>query len=153
MCAFRRVEDERAGPAALGILVPPGRRTFVILRPRALAWDLLLLREADGTVFRDLSHDEAAMEAQRLYRGLEAWSAGGPGAVETVPAEGGGLWLRVRVAAFTLLACPRTPGQPYRPLVLTDAEALAAARGLAEVLCPPAGVEQELYFNGRHFTR
>src|SRR5947209_7450470 len=27
MSAFRRVEDERAGPAALGVLAPPGRRT------------------------------------------------------------------------------------------------------------------------------
>jgi hypothetical protein len=31
MCPLRRVEDDRAGPSALGILVPPGRRTFLIV--------------------------------------------------------------------------------------------------------------------------
>ena len=52
MSVFRRVDDDRAGPAAMGILVPPGRRTFLILRPRALAWDLILLRRAEGSTFR-----------------------------------------------------------------------------------------------------
>ncbi len=37
MGSFRRVEGEEAGPDALGILVPPGKRTFVILRPRLRA--------------------------------------------------------------------------------------------------------------------
>jgi hypothetical protein len=154
MCSFRRVEDERAGPAALGILVPPGRRTFVILRPRALAWDLLLVRP-DGGAFHDLSRAEATITAQRLYRALEAWAAGGPGQVEAVPVPAGtGFRLRAVVAAYTLIACPREPGKSYQPLVLPDADAARdAARALTAVLCPRDGTEQELYFNGRHFTR
>jgi hypothetical protein len=155
MGAFRRVEDERAGPAALGILVPPGRRTFLILRPRSLAWDLLLVRPGDGGAFQDMSREEATVAAQRLYRALQAWAAGGPGRVEAFAApEGAGFRLRAVVAAFALLACPREPGQPYRPLVLSDGGAAReAARALAAALCPPEGVEQELYFNGRNFTR
>jgi hypothetical protein len=155
MGSFRRVEDERAGPAALGLLVPPGRRTFLILRPRSLAWDLLLVRRADGRAFQDMSREEATIAAQRLYRALEAWSAGGPGQVEAFPApEGAGFWVRAVVAGYALLACPREPGKSYHPLVLPDADAARdAARALAAVLCPGDGVEQELYFNGRHFSR
>jgi hypothetical protein len=41
MPAFCRVDAQRAGPAALGILVPPGDKTLVVLRPRGLEWDLL----------------------------------------------------------------------------------------------------------------
>src|SRR5215470_20362395 len=101
MGSFHRVEDERAGPAALGILVPPGRRTFLILRPRSLAWDLLLLRPTDGCAFQDMSREEATIAAQRLYRALEAWSAGGPGKVEVFPTpEGSGFWVRAVVAAY-----------------------------------------------------
>src|SRR4051794_38728939 len=98
MCPLRRVDDDRAGPAALGILVPPGRRTFLILRPRALSWDLLLVRGAEGPAFLDMSRDEAAAAGQGVYRALREWAAGGPGAVEVVPApEGRGAWLRARV--------------------------------------------------------
>jgi hypothetical protein len=155
MCSFRRVEGEQAGPAALGILVPPGRRTFLILRPRSLAWDLLLVRLDDGSAFQDMSREEATIAAQRLYRALEAWAAGGPGTVEVIPSmEGTGFQLRAVVAAYALLACPREPGKSYHPLVLPDAEAAReAAEALIAVLCPSAGVEQELYFNGRNFTR
>ena len=64
MCALRRVEGDRAGPDALGILVPPARRTFVILRPRALPWDLLLLRDPEAEAFRELGRDEAHAAAR-----------------------------------------------------------------------------------------
>jgi hypothetical protein len=155
MSAFRRVEGALAGPAALGILVPPGRRTVLILRPRALAWDLLLVRAGEGSAFREMGLDEAHAAAQGLHRALEAWAAGGPGRVEPVALpEDQGFWVRAGVGRFTLLACPRLPGQPYRPLVLADAvSAQAAAGDLAAVLCPPAGADQELYFNARHFSR
>ena len=63
MSHFRRVDDERAGSAALGILVPPSRRTFVILRPRSLEWDLPLIR-ADGA-FHDMSREEASVVADQ----------------------------------------------------------------------------------------
>jgi hypothetical protein len=152
MGELRRVTDRRAGPAALGILVPPGRRTFLILRPRALAWDLVAVG-GDGA-FRELARAEADEAARGLGRALDEWAAGGPGAVEAVAAPGGGRWLCARVGAFALLACPREPGRPYRPAVFADADsARAAAAQLAAVLCPPAGVAQEMYFNTRHFGR
>ncbi len=152
MGVLRRVTDQRAGPAALGILVPPGPRTFLILRPRSLEFDLLLVGP-DGA-FRDMARHEADAAASELGRALDELAARGPGATEAVPAPGGGWWLRLGVGAFALLACPRDPGQPYRPAVFTDtAAASIAAVRLAHVLCPPAGVEQELYFNTRHFGR
>jgi hypothetical protein len=151
MGELRRVTDKRAGPKALGVLVPPGRRTFLILRPRSLACDLIAVR-ADGA-FREMSREEADEAAADLGRALDACAAGGPGAVETVGApDCRGYWLRVRVGAFALLACPRDPGRPYRPAVFDGAEAArAAADQVAAILCPPAGVAQELYFNTRHF--
>ncbi len=155
MCPLRRVEDARAGPAALGILVPPGRRTFLILRPRSLAWDLVQLRAPEGRAFREMSQPEAKAAAHALAEALEAWAGGGDGGIEEFAnPEGGGFWLRVRAGAFALLACGRRPGQPYRPEAFPDADAArAAAASLAAVLCPPPGVEQEYYFNTRHFGR
>jgi hypothetical protein len=152
MGELRRVTDKRAGPAALGILVPPGRPTFLILRPRSLAWDLVLVH-ADGA-FREMSREEADEAAADLGRALDECAAGGPGAVDVLAAPDGGGWLRVRVGAFALLACPRDPGRPYRPAVFDGPEAArAAADQVAAVLCPPAGVAGELYFNTRHFGR
>ena len=153
MCALRRVEDERAGPDALGILIPPARRTFLILRPRSLSWDLLLLRGPEGSTFREMSHDEASAAAHAVYRALRDWAAGGAGRVEAVSLpQGQGAWLRARVGPFVLLACARRPGQPYHPLVFADAHAAgAAACRLTAILCPPPGVEQEVYFNTRNF--
>jgi hypothetical protein len=155
MCPLRRVEDVQAGPAAVGILVPPARRTFVILRPRTLAWDLVLLGTPDGSTFRDMSPLEAEMAAYRLYRALDAWSGGGDGRLEEVASpQGRGFWLRAVVGPFALLACPRLPGQPYRPQDFGDARAArAAAAELLAVLRPPPGVEQECYLNTRHFGR
>jgi hypothetical protein len=152
MGAFRRVEGEQAGPAALGILIPPGRRTFVILRPRALPWDLLLLRDPGGTAFSELAHDEASAAAQALFRALRDGSAGGRApTLEVLPEGQGDFRLLASVGPFALLACPRVPGQPYRPLRCRESEARAAAAALAGVLHPAEGAEQELYFNTRFF--
>ncbi len=152
MGAFRRVEDEQAGPTALGILIPPSRRTFLILRPRSLAFDLLFLRRPEETAFRELSHDEAAAAAHQLYRALEEWAKSGAGAVEVVANPEGGRWLRVQVGPLYLVACARVPGQPYRPLIYADADAVQTdVARLTAILCPGAGTEQELYFNTRHF--
>ena len=64
MPAFRRVDARQAGADALGILVPQGTRTVVILRPRSLAWDLLPLKpgmeKARPAVFCDWDRDESA---------------------------------------------------------------------------------------------
>jgi hypothetical protein len=149
--SFRRVEAEQAGLDALGILIPPARRTFVILRPRALPWDLLLSRQED-LAFRDLAHDEASAAAQGLYRALRDWVAGGPGSIDVLAADNG-FRLVARIGPFLLVACPRRPGQPYAALVCAESDARAAAERLGPILCPPADAEQEVYFNMRFFER
>ncbi|HVS38410.1 MAG TPA: hypothetical protein VMS17_22825 [Gemmataceae bacterium] len=155
MSAFRCVEARQAGPAALGVLAPPGRRTFLILRPRALPWDLVLLQPTHPSAFHEMDRDEATAAATEVVRALEAWSAGGPGGVETTAApQGPGVWVRVHAGPFALLLCPRTPGQPYQAQRFADDEsARAAAAELAPVLHPPPGAEQQVYFNTRHFLR
>jgi hypothetical protein len=153
MCPLRRVEGHRAGPSALGILVPPGRRTFLILRPRALSWDLLLLRPGSASAFREVAHSEADRLAYEILEALNRWSQGTSGHVEEVACpDGGGFWMRVRVGPFALLACGRRPGQPYCPLTFPDADtALSAAAQVRDVLRPPPDIEQEVYLNTLHF--
>jgi hypothetical protein len=153
MCPLRRVEDDSAGPTALGLLVPPARRTFLILRPRSLDWDLVLLRRADGTQFQDMARDEAHAAAMRLFRLAQEWAAGGEGHIEEkVDPQGNGFFLQVRVGPFAFLVCWRRPGQPYLPAAFADREAARQAAGqLRPILCPPADVEQECYFNTRNF--
>src|SRR5262245_30294231 len=126
MGSFRRVEGEQAGPAALGILIPPSRRTFVILRPRGLPWDLLLCRDAETADFRELAHDEASAAAQALFRALRAWAEGGPGAIEVLPGMDG-CRLQVQIGPFALVACLRRPGLPYEPVVCPEDDAHTAA--------------------------
>ncbi len=155
MSAFRCVDPREAGPAALGVLAPPGRRTHLILRPRALPWDLVLLQPAHPSIFHEMDRDEATAVAAAVARALEAWALGGPGGVETADApQGVGVWVRVHAGPFSLLLCPRTPGRPYQAQCFTDPEsARAAADAVAPVLRPPPDGGQELYFNTRHFLR
>lgn len=153
MCPLRHVEDHRAGPSALGILVPPGRRTFLIVRPRTLSWDLLLLRLDSLCTFQDLTPEQAERVAHDFFQALRQWSEGASGHVEEIACpDGRGFWVRVRVASFALLVCTRQPGKPYQPVAFADAEAaLAAADQLRRVLRPPAHIEQEVYLNTHHF--
>jgi len=155
MSPFRCVEGREAGPAALGVLAPPGRRTYLILRPRGLPWDLVLLQPAHASVFHEMDRDDATATAAELVRALEEWAGGGPGRVEATAApQGPGVWLRVHAGSFSLLLCPRSPGQPYQALRFADGEAARiAAAALTPVLHPPPGAAQELYFNTRHFSR
>jgi hypothetical protein len=151
------VEDAEAGPYAVGILVPPGKRTIVIVRPRALIWDLILTDDGSrltGSPFRELNQKEAAEAARGIYQALDAWFAGGPGGMDTQPsAGGGGYWVRARAGPFALLACLRVPGQPYRPLYFKSAkDAGETAAALATVLFPSTDQDQEIYFNTRHFS-
>jgi hypothetical protein len=157
MPPFRRVEDCRASPSALGILVPPGLRTVVILRPRALDWDLLPARVGEGAAifFSDFDRDEAAGVARQVLRALEREACGetNPVAAMANPA-GTGYVVVARPGEYGLIACPRIPGQPYRPMVFaTIEEASAAAERLAAVLWPAAEANQEYYFNTQNFTR
>jgi hypothetical protein len=149
MSSFRRVEDAEAGPNALGILIPPSRRTFLILRPRSLTFDLLYLQAGEDTAFRELSHDEASAAAHQLYRAMHEWT---PRVEVVANSDDSGKWLRVQVGPFYFAACGRVPGKPYQPLVFADADAVReTVMQLIAILCPLDGVEQELYFNTRHF--
>lgn len=149
-----RVPDDQAGPAALGILLPPGSRTVLIVRPRSLQWDLLLVRGVSGLDFRELDADEAVGVAEAFLRALEAWNAGGVGQVAAAASSQGGFLVWLDVDEFTLVLCGRLPGQPYRPLTFAvESEAREAAGRLSQVLHPPTGVVQEVYLNTRHFAR
>jgi hypothetical protein len=157
--SLRRVEARQAGQAALGILLPPGPRTVLILRPRALPWDLLLVRSGaggdTGTPFLHLEPEEGRAMAEGVLRALQRWAAGGPGEVDAAFApDGAGYWVQVRVGAFPLIACQRRPGQPYRPAGFAAvAEAEAAAAAVASALRPADGKGLEVYLNTRHFGR
>jgi len=157
--SLRRVEARQAGPGALGILLPPGPRTVLILRPRPVAWDLLLVRGGAGgeagTPFLHLEPEEGQAMAEGVLRALQRWAAGGPGKVEAAfAADGAGYWVQAEVGAFPLIACERRPGQPYRPAAFaTPAEAEGAAAAIAAALCPPDCAGLEVYLNTRHFSR
>lgn len=156
MAAFRLVGSAQAGPGALGILVPPGPRTLMILRPRNLAWDLLPLRPGapgPGLSFHELDRDSAARQARELYRALEA-RGDGPELVQAVAVLPAGFVVQVLVGAVVLVACRRIPGQPYQPAVFaTAAEAEQAAEAVAASLAPSRDGTREVYFNTQRFAR
>jgi hypothetical protein len=155
---FRRVETREAGPSALGILVPPGRRTVVILRPRSLAWDLLAaLWDGDcetPPVFCTFDRDEAVRVARSLQQALEVWVKVGVNPVETLGDPKGerfGVWLHTDEYVWVL--CRRTPGETYQPVVFpTREEARRVAEQLTPIFWPSAGAEQEYYFNTQQFV-
>jgi hypothetical protein len=157
MSALRLVADDRAGPAAVGILVPPSRRTFLIVRPRSLPLDLLVLAESAGTAFREFEREQASRAAEALFDLLAEWSGSNPVRVECAPAAGDAadaFYLRVQVGPFHLLACDRRPGHPYVPLAFADfASARSTAERVTRLLCPPPGSDQEVYLNTRNFQR
>jgi hypothetical protein len=158
MSAFHLVPADQASPQALGILVPPGRRTIVIVRPRGLPWDLVVVRSDRRTgptaTFRDFGRDEAAAAAEGLYSALRRWASGeAPGAIEPALGESGFV-VRASIDAFPLVVCRRQPGQPYQPLVTTEPdEAQRTATALMTVLHPAPDANQEVYFNDRQFSR
>jgi hypothetical protein len=159
MSPFQHVEASQASRSALGILMPPGPRTLVILRPRSLDWDLVIVRP-DGepnprTLFWEITRDEGAELVTELRGNLEEWAHGGLGRVEPVPAPGGvGYHVRVGVGRFVLLTCGRVPGVPYKPAVFDSvSQALTAAERIAAVLCPAPNSRQEIYFNTDNFRK
>src|SRR5687768_2068590 len=118
-----RVDAQQAGPEALGILVPPGPRTVVILRPRTLAWDLVPVRwngdPASAPEFCSFGRDEAAAVARRLGQFLENCDARGFSPVETL-GHAGAFQIWIRGEELCWLVCARAPGSSYRPLVLAE---------------------------------
>lgn len=159
MSSFRRVQGSEASPNALGILIPPGHRTLVILRPRALDVDLVLthsLADSPGVFrFREIASIEGNLMARQVHRALEEWARGGPGMVEVVPlTEPRGWRVRVEIGALNWAVCPRVPGQPYRAMTFTaEDEALALAGQLAQVLGPSWEGDRQLYLNTHEFFR
>jgi hypothetical protein len=155
MAGLRRVFGNQAGPTAIGILVPPGTRTAVVVRPRSLPWDLLLVEAEEAVIrFREFGRDEAEAVAEAIAQALDDWSDS-DGRVESTPAPGSpGHCVRIAMGPYRLVACPRLPGQTYRPMVWATAkQAMEAADALRQALCPPAGARQEIYFNSRYFSR
>ena len=153
---FREVAGEQAGPAALGILVPPGRRTLVVVRPRALNWDLLPLdpqaAEGEGPRFWEVGRAFAPRLAQELAGALQANHGS---RIEPVAApDGNGYQIRAGIGRFVLIVCARIPGQAYQPLLFaTVADACTAAEQIEAFLAPATHADQELYLNTSHFSR
>lgn len=143
MGRFVRVEADLAGPSALGLLVPPGRRTFVVIRPRSLSLDLLLCRSPDDPSPLQLSSAEAQATVQAVYRLLRDG-----GRVATMLANEG-TSPRITVGPHAFAVCPRAEGKPYAPMAAAPEEAQAAITSLLAVLSPEG--EQEAYFNTRFF--
>jgi hypothetical protein len=155
MSSLRLVPGERAGPSALGILVPPGARTILIVRPRSLGWDLLLVQGLASCAFREMNREEASAVARNFLEALQAWQQGGAGQVAAVPSSSSaGYLVWADVGDFSFIACARVAGQPYHPRVFErEDEARQAASRIAEILNPSPAVVQEVYFNTHHFTR
>jgi hypothetical protein len=155
MSAFRLVAGEQAGPDAIGVLVPPGRRTFVIVRPRRLALDLLVLAEAAGNAFREFEREQACRAAEALVDRLTDDPSAVSINLQKAPADGQpAIHLRVQIGPFHLLVCARNPGQPYAPLrFVDDLSARATCEQIRELFTPRKGNEQEYYLNTRQFER
>src|SRR5687767_659835 len=133
MAAFRRVEDARAGAKAVGILVPPGVRTFVIVRPRGVKWDLLpTIADAETPSFCHFEREEAAGIARNVLRSLQNLAETKESLRAGVRQVTSGFHAWLRLLSFDWLLCPRNPGAAYQPLVFS--EALAAHGALANVL-------------------
>jgi hypothetical protein len=152
---FQRIDPQQAGPDALGILVPPGQRTLVIVRPRALEWDLLPARW-DGEVehppaFCTFSRDEAAGVARQLILELQSSSDNPLGTFGNVDGTSVQIWLRLK--EFVWVVCRRQPGRGYEPMIFSSQHAAAnAAELLTPVIWPPAGVVQQYYINTQRFS-
>jgi hypothetical protein len=157
MPAFRLVPAPEAGNDAVGILIPPGKRTVLILRPRSLEWDLVvvtLTRSGPTTMFREFNREEAEAAADTLHSALEAWANGGPWEGHIVPAGEEGHFVRLQVGSVPLVVCRRLPGEPYRVMIWPSGpEAETALTAIRKVLCPGPDAEQPLYFNHRNFAR
>jgi hypothetical protein len=159
MPAYRRVDARQAGAAALGILVPPGPRTIVILRPRALEWDLLPLEPGKEQMrpayFCAFSRDEAAAVARHVQEALARGAGHDPNPVEIVcSAPGQRYGVCARLGRYLWIACRRAAGQAYEPTFCPSLEeAGALAVRLTPLLWPQADAGQEYYFNTQAFSR
>ncbi len=148
-----RIDPKRAGPTAFGVLIPHGAKTLVILRPRALEWDLLPARWDDqrehAPEFCAFARDEAAGVARKLVAALEAAVADGVCPVQTFgDPVGRQLQVWLRAAELVWIVCQRTPGQAYQPMIFhTLEEATSAGEKIAAIVWPNEDAKQEYYVN------
>ena len=148
---LRRVDIRQAGSEAVGILVPPGQRTFVVVRPRGLSWDLLPVRWAGDPAAAPMpctfTRDEAAAVARNLGKFLEHCDAHGISPVETLGRSPEfQVWLRVDDLFWLMFA--REARQTYRPLFHPSLDAAqAAARLVVDLILPGPSRTREYYFN------
>ncbi len=155
---FRRVEAKFAGPTAIGVLVPQGDRTLVVVRPLALKWDLLPARwDGDSEShpqFCSFSRDEAAGVARRFIEDLKKAREVGCFPVHSFGNEDiGDVGIWVRTSDLVWIACERNPNHPYKPASFTTfAESREAGNALGHYVHPPIGEEQEYYFNTQNFV-
>jgi hypothetical protein len=158
MSAFRRVDAGKAGLSALGILVPPGEQTTVIVRPRPLLWDLLPAHwngdSAAPPSFCRFGREEAAAVARRLLAALETCVAAGCNPIESFgDATGRHLQIWLRTTEFFWIVCGRVPGQAYSPVAFASrTEVEQAAQQLVPFVWPGPGAGQEIYFNTQLFA-
>lgn len=151
---LKRVDARSASVCALGILVPPGTRTFVVLRPRSQAWDFLPVRwsgrAGDAPEFASFDRDSAALVARQIAKTLEDRDRAGDSPLETLGHEPAyQVW--IRDVELCWLLCERA-GQAYRPLSFaTLAEARVAAEAMSPFVHPGANRVQDYYFNTQHF--
>src|ERR1019366_7529657 len=155
---FSRIDLKHAGPNALGILVPQGAKTLVIVRPRALSWDLLPARwdgVSDHTPqFCVFTRDEAASVARRLVQTLEAAVEKGINPLESFgDIQGKCLQIWLRTEELVWIVCQRAQGQAYRPMIFASAEeASQEADRIAAFVWPLVVTKQEYYFNTQNFS-
>lgn len=159
MPAFRRVESRQAGTCALGILIPPGPRAAIVVRPRAIPWDL---RPATwngvgsaAPTLCDFARAEAPGVARRFLAGLEWAVRAGRDPLEICQNEAGTAFqVWIKSADLIWIAGRREEGQPFRPEVFaTEAEAVALGQLLLPFLWPAGDAEQEYYFNTQLFSQ
>ena len=155
---FTRIDAKQAGARSLGILVPHGAKTLVIVRPRALPWDLLPATwQGDcGTPpqFCVFTRDEAALVARRLVTALEAAVKTGGNPLETFgDAQTGRLQIWLRTDEYVWIVCRRAPGFAYQPMIFaSQEEAIREAEKVAAYVWPAPDVSQEYYFNTQNFS-
>jgi hypothetical protein len=158
MPPFRRVDARQAVPTALGILVPPGRRTCVVLRPRPLEWDLLPLQQGmeqvQPAVFAAFEREEAAVVARRVQQALERGAGAGPNPLEVVCSVPGAAYgVCARIESGLWIACQRAVGKVYQPAFFPSAqETEVVAAQLTPFLWPGRDAGQEYYFNTQAFS-
>jgi hypothetical protein len=126
----------------------------LILRPRALDWDLLLLAIPGRSLGRELAGHEAEAASRVVLGALLDGQADRPDVAQAIALSTGGWQVQAAFGGLAFLVCPRVPGKPYEPLHCREAsEAQRVVQALGAVLRPPSTMPREVYLNTRQFAR